>query len=228
MGRRPNRTEVLNALGGYQKTNALALDIEDLVDDLIDESDRGMVVILGSIVEDMLFEQVVKNFVRDDEPFRRDLRRPGSVLSNWTDNVTLAQALGIIDENDALGLEVINKMRNACAHSRQPINFKTPVMRDALGLLVTNDVAELIRTTEGGMFLRTTFVIIVSHLMGRIRGESKDEALARVQDVIDDMRKHIAEHAAASQKRLRSRVKKIGRQVRKNKGRPTPPRSSPA
>lgn len=174
------RKEILDALGGHQRADTLSIDLGAFAAYLVDESDRGTVVVLGSVVEDVLADKIFKSFTRTDPAFKKDLLRGGSLLASWNDKTKLALGLGIIDDDDAADIEVLAAMRNACAHSRQKIDFSTPALRDALALLMRGAAPEGILEIKNPMFLRTAFVVAVSHIVAKIKGETEQETITRV------------------------------------------------
>src|SRR5438270_12222045 len=102
----PNHKAVLQDLAEFTKNT----DFEpDVITEILSEpeSDRGIVVVLGSFTEDLLLRRIFDNF---NDPMPTDLRRAitktGGVLGSWADRANIAQALGIIDEDDAEILEV--------------------------------------------------------------------------------------------------------------------------
>lgn len=212
------RKRILEALGSYQRTDALSIDLDAFAKSLADESDRGLVVALGSVIEDMLAGRLFQNFTRNDAGFRKDLVRPGSLLANATDKAKLALALGLIDERDADELEVLNAMRNACAHSRQGIDFTTPALKDAMTLLWRGPKApELLQNVTSQTYLRVAFVVAVSYIASRIKGETPEETLKRVGELLRHF--SMAAPPPASRQKQPSQSKKTGRTGRKDKGR---------
>ena len=124
------RQAVLEALGSYQKRGRLSNDVAGMADLLADESDRGVVVILGSLIEDVLLERLLKSFIPLSAAQTKNLTRGGGLLSSFEDRITLAHALGIIDDELVEDLHTVKAMRNACAHSRLDIGFLTPELRN--------------------------------------------------------------------------------------------------
>src|SRR4051812_41365527 len=110
-----SRTATLQALAEYQKGGGF--DLSGIAATLKNESDRGIVVIIGSLTEDLLLEQILTKFAPMSNSQRKNMTRSGGVLSSWADRTNMARALGIIDDAIMDDLEVMKAMRNACAHS---------------------------------------------------------------------------------------------------------------
>ena len=75
------------------------------------ESDRGVVVILGSLIEDLLLERVVQNFVPLNQTQRNNLTRSGGLLGSFDDRINLAFALGVIDQDILETIQVVKAIR---------------------------------------------------------------------------------------------------------------------
>ena len=87
------REEAFGALKRYQKQGQATYELHEIADMLTDESDRGVVVILGSLLEDLLLERVIESFATVDAA---NLTRAGGLLSSFDHRITLARALGLI------------------------------------------------------------------------------------------------------------------------------------
>lgn len=196
----PSRKEILDELGRFQKESALTIGLDAIVDTLADESDRGMVVIVGSLTEDILLECILKRLPGANHAVKKNLTRSGGLLSTWADRTNLALAMGLIDEEDADHLEVLKTMRNACAHSRRHIDFCTPELRAALSLMYDGDAPEAIRVIENDIFLRTLFFLGASYIWGRLRGETKEQSGDRIKVMFREFRNDAIEQAALLQK----------------------------
>ena len=185
MGDAKRRQATLQALAEYQK--ATDFNFDDISKSVSNESDRGMIVILGSMTEDLLLKRIMENFVQLSNEQRKQLTRSGGVLSSWADRAMIARALGIIDDSDYGILEVMKAMRNACAHSRKQIGFETEQLRDALCLVLNDDSAAAVQESTHKEVARTAFILASSFIWGRIKGESTDFANARVQKILDNV-----------------------------------------
>lgn len=204
------RSRVLEALGAYQKRGQASDELTELFEALMDESDRGVVVILGSLLEDILLERIEREFVSLTKTQRKNLIRSGGLLSNFDDRINLAHALGLIDQDLVASLQVIKAMRNACAHSRLPLTFLTDELRDAMLLFFEGETAESMRTTNQALAIRTFFIALYLILSHRIRGWGKEDALSIGQTLIDTINTHLHETVAkrrASLEKRRARSK---------------------
>lgn len=180
------RKNILEALGSYQKRGRIGQDVKKMSDMLVDESDRGVVVILGSLIEDILLERLMRSFVDLEPPQKKNLTRGGGLLSSFDSRITLGQALGLLDDDLAGMLHTMKAMRNACAHSRLDIGFSTPVLRDALSLLFDGENAAAIREGQSPVALRMMFIVAYVFVSAVLRGHSPEEASAKGQRIMDE------------------------------------------
>lgn len=179
------RREVFRELAEYQKRGRISYDVASMSEMIADESDRGVVVILGSLLEDLLLERLLKRFIGLAPKAQKDLVRGGGPLSSQFQRIALAQALGLIDEDMFQMLEVIRAMRNACAHSRRDIDFRTPELRNALALLFEGENADAVRAAQSEVGLRLMFVIAFVWISTILSGETIEVATAKSQKLID-------------------------------------------
>lgn len=114
--------------------------------------DRSVALIAATVIEQGLEAALLTKFVQLDPHEERYIFSDDSApLRHFDAKIRLAYALGIIGENAKEDLSVFRKIRNTFAHSRLEIDFSTPVVHSAIGLLnLPNrvnliDVAELAR-----------------------------------------------------------------------------------
>jgi hypothetical protein len=69
--------------------------------------------------------------LRNDEPARKHLFEQDGHLSTFAAKIEMAYALGIIDKDYKIKIDVVREIRNACAHTRRPLSLKTPVLKAA-------------------------------------------------------------------------------------------------
>src|SRR5918993_2021289 len=196
MGRR-NKNEPkdpIEALGRVQRQGALLADEDAVLTMLSNESDRGVVLILGSFIEDDLAEAICKKFkpMSSTEPQTMVERGP---LKDFNSRVLMGRALGIISEADARVLGVIKAMRNACAHSRRDITFGTPELLDALYMMLSPQDVAILQRSRSQWVARATFIYACSYVMGVFRGETAEQAHRRIRGAQEDLRREALREA---------------------------------
>ena len=144
---------------------------------------RGFVILLVSFLEDALLERILKALPHG-EKLKRSLLRGGS-LRSIEHRMVLAQALGLMTDGDAAIFDVFREMRNACAHSRQEISFKTPELVQALGLILAPDTRREMKMVPPSA-LKLSFEMCAGFMFARLSGESHEHALDSVNKAIRD------------------------------------------
>lgn len=200
------RKEIIEALGRYQRQTSVSITGKELSIMLVNESDRGVVVFMTSILEDILLTQLMNKFVGLKPDERKNLTRSGGLLANFDDRINLARAMGLLSEESVEMLQVFKAMRNACAHSRKAMTFKTPALRGALSLLFDGEGAVDIRDhVSDPMVLRITFLSAFVFMSETIFGSSTEQAQQAAQKIIDGL---LVEIEKVQQKTSRDKLTK--------------------
>src|SRR5262249_42583896 len=89
-------------------------------------NDRSIVITMGAFVEDSL-EHLLSRQMRpmEQEEYEEFFRHDGPVGS-FSSKIQMAHGLKLTDKMTHRQLDVLREMRNACAHCKLPISFKTP------------------------------------------------------------------------------------------------------
>lgn len=135
-----------------------------------------MVVILGSLLDDLLLDRLQGVFVEMTEAQSKSLVKAGGLLANFDDRITLARALGLIDDGATETLRIVKTMRNACAHSRLPLTFTTPELSNVLALCFDDETAQAVRESILAPTQRILFITLFLILSRVIRGDSDRDA----------------------------------------------------
>ena len=93
--------------------NPWLTDFVEFFNTLDTESDRGIVLICGSVLEDALGQAIRARLV--DHSKVKDAIR-GQLFGNFNSRIVGCLALGIINESEYANLEVIRQIRNKFAH----------------------------------------------------------------------------------------------------------------
>lgn len=155
----------------------------EVIDVLMSESDRGAIILVGGVLEDVLGEYVITRLPHGSE-CRAELLKQGGVLNTFQDKLVLGRALGVIDDATCGSLDIIRQIRNECAHSIRNVSLKLPVLNEAFGLLLSDAIAQRIRKdTVSDDYLRVLLGFVMVFHVERIRGKTIEEA----QRVVDDL-----------------------------------------
>jgi DNA-binding MltR family transcriptional regulator len=133
-------------------------DIVLLIHELSEESDRGAVLIGVAVAEDLL-GRIILSYFRDSDEGQRLLHSSGA-LGAFSAKIKLAQALGLVDRNEAKALEIIAKIRNRFAHILA-VSFTDQSVRDLCGnLTYANGLASCSRTSRD-VFLENCLLLLL-------------------------------------------------------------------
>jgi DNA-binding MltR family transcriptional regulator len=119
----------LKALKQYARLQFGELnEISVVIADVKAESDRGLVILSATGIEDILEWAITAKMPNliIDEAFRPQLFGPEKPLGSFSSKIAMAYALGIIDKPTRGRIDLIREMRNACAHARLPLSFARP------------------------------------------------------------------------------------------------------
>lgn len=171
------------ALKNLNKLSAQSLTVDNvsaIFAGLKNESDRAVVTIFGSILEDELDSLLRKQMVPlSDDDDRRIFGFDG-VAGSFSRRILLAYALGLIDSRDRRILDIVREMRNACAHSRAEISFQTPELRDVLYLIVPESMQDETSPEQ----LKGMFVMACTVIFSILVGGKSEKNKARLKEVI--------------------------------------------
>lgn len=179
------RTQILEALAQYQRQGFIERDTHTLIDLLADESDRGVVVILGSHIEDALLDRVLRELREMTETEQKQLTKAGGPLRDANSRIVMARAMDILTEAEADVLHAFRAMRNACSHSRKDISFQTPELVAAFSLITpwftSDDLME--KTPE----LRRSVFILTAVFMLSLLESSREQAVEMLKESLKEV-----------------------------------------
>jgi hypothetical protein len=131
------------------------------------KNDRGAAILLGTYVEDAL-QKAIENALHIRPKQHRALFGINSPLGTFANKIRFAFALDIIGPETFHNLDIIREIRNAFAHSRIHLSFKTKQVREACGLLtIPTDISPypwLPRTETARQIFESTCFISAKNL----------------------------------------------------------------
>lgn len=102
-------------------------DVEHYFDEFDKEvksnSDRGIALISGSIIDNLLADLLKSFFIKKDN-IEKQLLNPGQTLGTFDAKIKMAFYLGLISEDEYQNLSLIQKTRNRFAHQVINISFE--------------------------------------------------------------------------------------------------------
>jgi hypothetical protein len=123
------------SLGKLARSNVEQADLEGVLAEIRQASDRTAAIVLSSWVERSLEQSILAVLFRNDDALKDKLLGPGGPLNGFYGKTQLGLALGIFDEVTRDNLDVIRNIRNAFAHSAVPLTFETKQVLDEVARL---------------------------------------------------------------------------------------------
>ncbi|AFQ16481.1 MltR family transcriptional regulator [Bacillus thuringiensis] len=86
-------------------------------------SDRGLVLVCGSIIDHLLSE-LLKSFLIKSNNVEKDLFKTGGILATFDSKIKMSYYLGLISKNEQLNITYLQRIRNKFAHQFINISFE--------------------------------------------------------------------------------------------------------
>lgn len=162
---------------------------------VLNETDRGSVILLSTAIEDALLNRIKTGMVAltSDESDR--MFGPDAPLGSFSAKIKIAYALGLVDRDIVRLCDLLREMRNACAHSGRAISFQDDELADVLRVAWRQLSDERLEMSKEIPELRKlVFVWIVAWLTIAIRTGSKDKAYQAVNGLLARMREYASKY----------------------------------
>lgn len=117
-------------------------DVELALEELNTESDRGMMLLIATQLEDALAHYISRKLPGMTKEEQEGFLGPEGPAGAFGVKIKLALGMGILNRRAYEALELIRHIRNAGAHSIRPVTFDTPIIREAVTAVASPDLAE--------------------------------------------------------------------------------------
>ena len=179
-----NRQETYDALARYAKRGVIPTDYDKILALVANESDRGTVIILGSLIEDELLRRIFEKSRSDlSETEKNALAKHGGPLGSFENRIKFGHALEVVPPDEVPTLEALKRMRNACAHSREEISFSTPELRNVMALMFGPKTGDAVRKQRDPAVVKHMFVFGVTYILGMLSSGSSEAGFDRVREL---------------------------------------------
>lgn len=187
----------VKTLRAYWKDKIALPDPVKLAEELHGESDRALVILVATILDDALTGLLTERLVfRPDKKQSDHIFRYEGPLGSFSARTEIAYLFGFIDEITFGQLNDIREMRNACAHSKQPLSFETPELANVARRTLKSGILPLPTETRADIRLSfTTEFIVLFQIL--IHG-SREKGIAEIKP---HLLAAIAAHAPSPDKR---------------------------
>lgn len=110
--------------------------IDDLNKEFKGQSDRGLAIVAGSLLDEILSMLLRAFLVRDVQNSDDELFGSQGAFATFSAKIKVAFALGLISSDERRELDTIRRIRNDFAHQLGALSFDDPSVRDRCGALV--------------------------------------------------------------------------------------------
>lgn len=107
--------------------------LQEFEKELENSSDRGLVLVSGSIIDELLGE-LLKAFLIESKSVEKDLFKVNAVLGNFEARMQMSYYLGLISKNEKSNITYLQRVRNKFAHQFVDISFEN----DAISNVCSN------------------------------------------------------------------------------------------
>lgn len=140
------------------------------------ESDRGAIILAATMVDDRLRHELER--VLGADPPGKNARR---LDHSFASRLDLAVEVGLVAPSTAEMIDVIREMRNACAHGRDNLTFRSPAIAEALKSLLTVDTASAAPSNPG--LRRDLYVVVCGAIAATLSGGLSEESYKRLEPI---------------------------------------------
>lgn len=102
-----------------------AKDLADFIEELKQETDRGLALVAAALIDDRLTE-TLRSFFCDVPSTAKLLDEGNAALGTFSSRSDACYALGLIDEHEFNEIALLRKIRNEFAHAKHGTSFLTP------------------------------------------------------------------------------------------------------
>lgn len=181
---KPNSIKKLRA---FYKDKLVSIDVEALASELAGESDRAVIILLGTLIDDTLMNQMSKrlSFSPSESEVDHIFRFEGP-LGTFSARTEIARLFGIINDDLYQQIDTIRELRNACAHSKYVLRFSNPVLSNVV-LRIFKPVGVL-EAPKNANEMKRPFILEALAIMLTFSLGSREAAIARLNDIIVGLR----------------------------------------
>ncbi|PFE05058.1 transcriptional regulator [Bacillus sp. AFS023182] len=109
----------------FIKNNEYDIAFKEFEKEVENSSDRGLVLVCGSII-DQLLNELLKTLLIKSDSVEKDLFKVNGVLGTFDSKIQMSYYLGLISQNEKSNITYLQRIRNKFAHQFVDISFKNP------------------------------------------------------------------------------------------------------
>lgn len=134
-GQRIGRDALLQQLTKLSKIRASADDIDEHVSRLRAESDRGVMILAATMLDDALRTALARIIPRANSRTKSQIFSNDGPLSTFSKRIIFAEAAGLISPIVAKQINVVRQIRNVAAHAHAAVDFSLNEVKQALATM---------------------------------------------------------------------------------------------
>lgn len=123
-------------------------DVDVALEELNTESDRGMMLLIATQLEDALAHYITLKLPGMTKSEHEGFLGPEGPAGAFGVKIKLALGMGILNRRAYDALEIVRHIRNAGAHSIRPVTFDTPIIREAVISVASPDLADQMQSAN--------------------------------------------------------------------------------
>lgn len=116
----------------FELNNQYMEALKEFEKELANTSDRGLVLVCGSIIDELLSD-LLKVFLIKSDSVEKDLFKGNAVLSNFDARINMAYYLGLLSKKEKLNITYLQRIRNKFAHQFVNISFESDAIINQCG-----------------------------------------------------------------------------------------------
>lgn len=136
------------------------------------ESDAGAVLLCSGLVEDALYELLIKSTVALSKPDHSALFDGIGPLATFSSRINVSYCFGLIGPHTRDNLNIVREIRNAFAHSKTTIGFSTPEVVAVCRLFDFKHLSAASKMVKSTDLERMKFSLVCIDLWGALGGAS--------------------------------------------------------
>lgn len=184
-GHRIGRDELLQRLTKLSKIRASTDDIDEHIARLKAESDRGVMILAATMLDDALLTALGRALPRANSKMRSEIFSNDGPLATFSKRIMFAEAAGLISPIVAKQMNVIRRIRNAAAHAHAAVDFSLDEVKQALATMFQDNEKSDDFETWSQAKVRNFYLQICGYLADHLIGGAGGlEAAAQSPDAI--------------------------------------------
>lgn len=169
--------------------------VEGYIESMWSENDRGVIILQGGIVEQLLEDALKAKMPHLNTDERDKLFGYNAPITTFSNKMRVANAMGLVSRQMMGKIDLFREMRNACAHSREPISFQSDQIFNAVVCLVS-DMRIGIPRKDDHEGIKMAFLLMGLLIMGTVVTGSVNEGHNRLVKYLNE---HPTSHGIPAQ-----------------------------